>query len=96
MKKIILSMLFACAALFTFNACIVSEKKLTEKVQESIVEAEKQEGNTLEITEFDLGEKTGKNYKGVLKGVLNGENVVYDVTVNDEGSDFDVDWEQRK
>ena len=83
MKKIILSMLFACAALFTFNACIVSEKKLTEKVQESIVDAEKQEGNTLEITEFDLGEK-------------NGENVVYDVTVNDEGSDFDVDWELRK
>ena len=56
-------MLFACAALFTFNACIVSEKKLTEKVQESIVDAEKQEGNTLEITEFDLGKKTARTIK---------------------------------
>ncbi|MBR5035726.1 MAG: hypothetical protein IKX69_00875 [Prevotella sp.] len=96
MRKTIITLLFACAALFTFNACVVSEKKLTDKVQEAIIDAEKQEGNTLEIIEFDLGEKTGKDYKGVLKGTLNGESVVYDVTVNDEGNDFDVDWELRK
>jgi len=96
MRKTIITMLFACAALFTFNACVVSEQKLTEKVQEAIIDAEKQDGNKLEITEFDLGEKTGKDYKGVLKGTLNGESVVYDVTVNDEGSDFDVNWELRK
>ena len=96
MRKTIITMLFACAALFTFNACVVSEQKLTEKVQEAIIDAEKQDGNTLEITEFDLGEKTGKDYKGVLKGTLNGESVVYDVTVNDEGSDFDINWELRK
>ena len=96
MRKTIITMLFACAALFTFNACVVSEQKLTEKVQEAIIDAEKQDGNKLEITEFDLGEKTGKDYKGVLKGTLNGESVVYDVTVNDEGSDFDINWELRK
>ena len=58
MRKTIITMLFACAALFTFNACVVSEQKLTEKVQEAIIDAEKQDGNKLEITEFDLGEKT--------------------------------------
>ena len=50
----------------------------------------------MEITEFNLGDKIGKDYKGVLKGVLNGEPVEYDVTVNDEGNDFDVDWTLKK
>ena len=33
--------------------------------------------------------------KGVLTGKLNGEDAVYDVTVTDAGSDFDIDWELR-
>jgi hypothetical protein len=43
-----------------------------------------------------LEKSDGKNYKGVLTGKLNGEEVTYDVTVDDSGSDFDVDWELRK
>ena len=43
-----------------------------------------------------LEKSEGKNYKGVLTGKLNGEDVVYDVTVDDSGNDFDVDWELRK
>ena len=89
-------MIFAFSALMMLNGCVVSEKKLTDKIQEVIVAEEKDNGNTLEITEFNLGDKTGKDYKGVLKGVLNGKPVEYDVTVNDEGNDFDVDWTLKK
>ena len=77
------------------NGCIVSEQKLTEKIQSAIVEEEQSKGRTLEVTEFSLGEKTGKNYQGVLKGKLDGKEMVYDVTVTDEGDDFDVNWTPR-
>lgn len=77
------------------SGCIVSEQKLTEKIQSAIVEDEQSKGRTLEVTEFSLGEKTGKNYQGVLKGKLDGKEMVYDVTVTDEGDDFDVNWTPR-
>lgn len=96
MRKHLILMIFAFSALMMLNGCVVSEKKLTDKIQEVIVAEEKDNGNTLEITEFNLGDKTGKDYKGVLKGVLNGKPVEYDVTVNDEGNDFDVDWTLKK
>lgn len=96
MRKHLILMVFAFSALMMLNGCVVSEKKLTDKIQEVIVAEEKDNGNTLEITEFNLGDKTGKDYKGVLRGVLNGKPVEYDVTVNDEGNDFDVDWTLKK
>ena len=43
-----------------------------------------------------MDDKTGKNYQGVLKGKLDGKDVVFDVKVVDEGDDFDVDWELRE
>jgi hypothetical protein len=48
------------------------------------------------VTDLKLEKSEGKNYKGVLTGKLNGEDAVYDVTVTDAGSDFDIDWELRK
>jgi len=95
MKKYLVSLVFAFSALLMLNGCIVSEKKLSEQVQSAIVADEQSNGKTLEVTEFSLGEKSGKDYKGVLKGRLNGEEVVYDVVVVDEGDDFDVDWQLR-
>ena len=48
------------------------------------------------MTDLKL-EKTGdKGYKGVATGVLNGQEVTYDVAVTDDGTNFDVDWELRK
>ena len=96
MKKYLISLVFAISALMMLGSCIVSDKKLSEKVQEAIVNDEQSHGNTLEVTDFSLGQKEGKQTKGVLKGKLNGEEVVYDVDITDEGSDFDVDWELRK
>ena len=95
MKKYLISFIFAFSALMMLNGCIVSEQKLTEKIQSAIVEDEQSKGRTLEVTEFSLGEKTGKNYQGVLKGKLDGKEMVYDVTVTDEGDDFDVNWTPR-
>jgi hypothetical protein len=96
MKKYLVSMVFALSALVMLNGCIVSEKKLTDKVQEAMVEYEQDQGNRLEVTDLNLEKSEDKGYKGVLTGKLNGEDVTYDVTVSDAGDDFDVDWELRK
>ena len=96
MKKVLVSMVLAWSALVMLNGCIVSEEKLNDKVTQGIVEYEQEHGNRLEVTDLKLEKSEGKNYKGVLTGKLNGEDVVYDVTVDDFGNDFDVDWELRK
>jgi hypothetical protein len=96
MKKYLVTMVLACSMLVTLSGCIVSEEKLTDKVQQAMVEYEQEHGNRLEVTDLKLEKSGGKDYKGVLTGKLNGEDVVYDVTVDDSGSDFDVDWELRK
>lgn len=96
MKKYLVSMVIAFSALVMLSGCIVSEEKLTDKVTQGIVEYEQEQGNRLEVTDLKLEKSEGKNYKGVLTGKLNGEDAVYDVTVTDDGNDFDVDWELRK
>ncbi len=96
MKKLLVSMLVTCLVSVMLSGCMVSEEKLNDKVTQSMVEYEQQQGNRLEVTDLKLEKSEGKNYKGVLTGKLNGENVVYDVTVDDSGSEFDVDWELRK
>ena len=96
MKKFVVTMMIGFSALLLMGSCSVPQGKLTEHVQKAIVEEEQKQGNTLEVTELNLGEKTGKDYKGVLKGKLNGEDVVYEVSVVDEGGEYDVDWELRK
>jgi hypothetical protein len=96
MKKVFISMVLACSALVMLSGCVVSEEKLEHRVTQGMVEFEQSQGNTLEVTDLKL-EKNGDNgYKGVLTGKLNGKDAVYDVTVNDVGSDFDVDWELRE
>ena len=74
MKKYFVSMVIAFSALVLLNGCIVSEKKLTDRVQTAIVDEERANGKTLEVTEFSLDDKTGKNYQGVLKGKLDGSS----------------------
>jgi len=96
MKKFLVSMVLACSAMVMLNGCIVSEDKLTDKVKQGIVEYEQEQGKRLVVTDLKLEKSDGNNYKGVLTGRLDGVDVVYDVTVNDSGSDFDVDWELRK
>ena len=95
MRKYLVSMMFAISALVVLNGCVVSEKKLTDKVQEAMVEYEQNQGNRLEVTDLKLEKSADKGYKGVLSGRLNGEDVIYDVTISDAGDDFDVDWELR-
>ena len=96
MRKNFVSMVIALSALVILSGCIVSEEKLTDKVQEAMVEYEQEHGNRLEVTDLKLEKSADKGYKGVLTGRLNGEDVTYDVTVSDAGDDFDVDWELKK
>ena len=96
MKKLLVSMVFACLAMVMLSGCGVSEDKLTDKVKQGIVEYEQEQGKKLVVTDLKLEKSEGNNYKGVLTGRLDGVDVVYDVTVDDSGSDFDVDWELRQ
>ena len=96
MKKCLITIVFAFSALMMLNGCIVSEEKLTDRVQQAMVEYEQGQGNRLEVTDLKLEKGQDKGYTGVLTGRLNGEEVTYDVTVSDEGNNFDVDWELRK
>ena len=96
MKKCLITIVFALSALMMLNGCIVSEEKLTDRVQQAMVEYEQGQGNRLEVTDLKLEKGQDKGYTGLLTGRLNGEEVTYDVTVSDEGSNFDVDWELRK
>lgn len=95
MKKFFVSMVIAFSALVMLSGCIVSEKKLTDKVQKAMVEYEQEHGNRLEVSDLKLDKIGNKGYKGVLTGKLNGKDVTYDVSVSDVGDDFDVDWELR-
>lgn len=96
MKKVLVSMFLACSAMVMLSGCVVSEEKLNDKVTQGIVEYEQQQGNHLEVTDLKLEKSEGKGYKGVLTGKLNDKDVIYDVTVDDAGDDFDVDWELRE
>lgn len=96
MKKFFLAIVFAVSAMVMFNACTISEEQLAEKVKKAMVDDEKANGKTLEVISFDLGQKVDEKYNGVLTGRLDGQEVVYDVVVIDEGSDYDVDWDIRK
>lgn len=90
-------MVIACSALVMLSGCqVVSEDKLTDKVTKGIVEYEQEQGNHLEVIGLKLEKSEGKGYKGVLTGKLNDKDVTYDVTVDDAGDDFDVDWELRE
>ena len=60
MKKYLVSMVFALSALVMLNGCIVSEKKLTDKVQEAMVEYEQDQGNRLEVTDLKLEKSDDK------------------------------------
>lgn len=95
MKRIITSVILVFSACVMLNSCIVSDKKLNEKVQQAIVDDEQAKGNRLEVTEFNFDDKDGQ-YTGVLKGNLNGKPVTYDVKASDGGKEFDVEWELRK
>ncbi len=96
MKKTVVTMMIGLSALLLMGSCTLPQGKVEEHVQKAIVGYYENEGKALEVTEFTLGEKTGKDYKGVLKGKLDGREVVYDVVAIDEGGDYDVDWEERK
>ena len=85
----------ALSALLMLSACTISEEQLADKIKTAIVDDEKSSGHQLEVTEFDLGQLQGTQYKGVLKGNLDGQPVTYDVTVTDEGKDYDIDWKKR-
>lgn len=94
MRKNLKTWVAVCLAIMLFCAC-VSKSKLEDRVAKSIKEFEQTQGNTLEVTGLTL-EDDGKGFRGVLTGRLNGQEAVYDVTVADAGSDYDVDWELRK
>ena len=91
----------ACAlmALLTFEACKkeVDVNKLYKSFTESVVAEQRDSGNVLTVDTIFLNQTAGYNFKGELRGHINDTTeVVYDLDVTDEGSDFDLEWNLRK
>lgn len=95
MRKYVVSMIFALSALVMLSGCIVSNEKLENRVTQEMVQYEQANGNQLEVIDLKLEKSGDKGYKGVLTGKLNGEDATYDVTLSDDGNEFDIDWELR-
>ena len=63
MRKYFVSMVIALSALVMLSGCVVSEEKLTDKVQEAMVEYEQEHGNRLEVTDLKLEKARGRATK---------------------------------
>lgn len=70
--------------------------KVREIVSQSVITEEKDSGRTLVIDTILL-EPNGVNYNGVIRGVLNDSiEVSYNLTLTDNGDDYDVEWERAE
>ncbi|MBR5653859.1 MAG: hypothetical protein IKX22_07230 [Prevotella sp.] len=96
MKKTIIIAVTLVIACITFQACgkKVSVDKLKAQIKEAMLEEARDEGSTLVITEMTLNEDGKGNYKGVARGTKNDSvKVTYNVSADDQGDEFDVDWD---
>ena len=93
--------LFLC--LVTLSACIavscqrkVSFDKLREIVSQHVITEEKDSGRTLVVDTILLEPNGEKDFKGTIKGVLNDSiEVTYQLTLTDNGNDYDFEWERE-
>ena len=97
MKKTIIIAVTLLMACVTFNGCgkKVSVDKLKSQIKEAILDEARNDGNTLVFTEFTLEEDGKGNYKGVARCTKNDSvKVTYNVSADDIGDEFDVDWDE--
>ena len=91
----------ACAmvALLAFDSCKreVAADKLFSSFTESVIAEQKDSGNVLTVDTIFLDRTTGDNFKGELRGHINDStDVVYDLTVKDDGKDLELEWILRQ
>ena len=92
---------YLCLGLFVIIAAMtvscqkkVSLDKVREIVSQSVIAEEKDSGRTL-VLDTILLQLNGKDYSGTIKGVLNDSiEVTYDLTLTDNGEDFDAEWKR--
>lgn len=95
----VMMMVCAMVALLAFEACKkeVSVEKLRQSFVESVVAEQRDSGNTLTVDTFFLNKTTGDNFAGELRGHVNDTTeVVYDLSVVDEGEDLSLEWNLRE
>ena len=92
--------LVALMALMTLGACNkkgeVSVDKLSKTISESVIAEQRDSGRVLVVDTIFLNPTSDNNYIGELRGHVNDSvEVVYDLTVTDEGDDLSAEWTQR-
>lgn len=92
--------LVALMALMTLGACNkkgeVSVDKLSKTISESVIAEQRDSGRVLVVDTIFLNLTSDNNYIGELRGHVNDSvEVVYDLTVTDEGDDLSAEWTQR-
>ena len=97
MRKHILSLCLIAFMAVTAVSCQkkVSLDKMREIVSQSVITEEKDSGRTLVIDTIQIEPNGAKDFKGIIKGVLNDSiPVVYDLTLTDNGDDYDAEWKR--
>ena len=88
-------------ALVSFYGCNkkreVSVDKLNKIFIQSVVAEQKDSGNVLTVDTIFLNKTTGDNFIGELRGHVNDTTeVVYDLSVADEGDELSQEWTLRE
>ena len=92
--------LVALMTLMALGACNkkgeVSVDKLSKTISESVIAEQRDSGRVLVVDTIFLNQTPDNNYTGELRGHVNDSvEVVYDLTVTDEGDDLSAEWTQR-
>lgn len=99
MRKHILCLCFITLLMGMAVSCQkkVSLDKMREIVSQSVITEEKDSGRTLVIDTILIEPNGEKDFKGMIKGVLNDTIAVeYGLKLTDNGEDYDVEWERME
>lgn len=99
-NKQIVMIVCAMMALVSFCGCNkkreVSVDKLSQTIIESVVAEQRDSGCELTVDTIFLNNTEGDNFVGELRGHVNDTTeVVYDLSVTDDGDDLSAEWTLR-
>lgn len=100
-NKQIVIIVCALMALVSFGGCNkerkVSVDKLSQTIVESVVAEQRDSGRVLTVDTIFLNNTVGDNFSGELRGHVNDTiEVVYDLSVTDDGDDLSAEWTLRQ
>ena len=76
-----------------FAGCSASTSDITETVKQIMIEKTKEKGSDMKILELTLVKKNNKEYTGLAKCTIDGEELECDVNAVYDGNNVIAEWE---